>query len=361
MRISVTVASLSGPRIGLPDRHERLRPFFSSIISTHNASSEGPSPLILTVTVNAAVDWTLYVERLALGERHAVVEEHAQAGGKGINVARVLRGMGYESHALVVVGGDTGRRIVRDLEASGVPATAVFARGESRTCVEVVERGTARTTRLHTPGIDADAALLEDIVHAFEKLLGRASRVALCGSLPAGLPDEAYGRLVEEARAHEVPVAVDATGAALREAWRRGPDLLRVTREEAAEALGTRPEALEVPPRDAPGRVGLGIVSDGDGPIEVWSAAGERWRIEPPRVRAMNPIGCGDAMLAGLLAAQEAGSATETALCRATALAAAEAESPVAGRTDPRRGRELEAAVRIDSGSDLGPGSRTRS
>jgi fructose-1-phosphate kinase PfkB-like protein len=131
--------------------------------------------------------------------------------------------------------------------------------------------------------------------------------------------------------------------------WRAGPDLLRINREEAAQALGVSdPAALVLPPARAPGATRLAVVSDGGDPAVAWSAAGQRWQVTPPRVQTRNPIGCGDAMLAGLLATLDAAS-VDDALRFATALAAADAESDFAGRPDAERARGLACEVSVES------------
>jgi tagatose 6-phosphate kinase len=154
---------------------------------------------------------------------------------------------------------------------------------------------------------------------------------------------------VKRAQRRGIRVALDASAPGLRSGWSAGPDLLRINREEAAEALGVQPRQVEAPPRNAPGLTRLGVISDGPDRLVAWNAEGSRWVVFPPAVRAVNPIGCGDTMLAGLIASLQAKRDLEEALRMATALAAAQAESLVAGRPDPERGRSLEPRVRIDN------------
>jgi tagatose 6-phosphate kinase len=304
---------------------------------------------ILTVTPNAAIDRTLRVVQLRPGARHLVRSDHVQAGGKGINVARALARLGARARALVVVGGATGEAICRDLERAGLAPIAVRARGESRTCLEILDESSGLATQLHGRGVAADEQTAHELIAAVAEQLAGVGWLALCGSLAPGMPDDTYARLVDLAHARRVPVALDASGPALRAAWRRGPDLLRVNREEVAEALGVDGAALALPPPASCGDAGLSVVSDGRRPALAWLRAGARWSLTPPPVQVRNPIGCGDAMLAGLLAALAAGRGTADALRFATTLAAADAESEVAGRPDPERARALEPQVRIEA------------
>ncbi|MGH0033002.1 MAG: 1-phosphofructokinase family hexose kinase [Myxococcota bacterium] len=293
---------------------------------------------IATVTLNAALDRTLHVDVLRRGGKSRVREEWAQAGGKGVNVARVLRALGVETRALVLVGGATGRTIARDLADDGLPATCIEAPGESRTCLEIVDtRG--RATQLHGPGVEAGERELAEVAAALRGLPDTFGWVAVCGSLPPAMPHDAVARLVGAARARGLRVAVDTSGPALRHAWAAAPDLVRVNEAEFAE-VGDAADGPTSPER--------GVVSRGALPFEAWERDGERWRVTPPAVREANAIGCGDAMLAGLLASLASGEGFADALRRGTALASADACCPRAGRTDVALAKRLEADVGIE-------------
>jgi tagatose 6-phosphate kinase len=275
----------------------------------------------VTVTPNAAVDWTWFVAELHPRARQEARPVGRQAGGKGVNVSRVLAALGVPVRSVVIVGGSAGAEIVRDLECTGLEPVVVAAGGESRTCLEIVDERSCAATQLHGRGVEADAATARALVAAVGGALEGAAWLALCGSLPPGLPTDAYATLIDVARARGVRVAVDASGAALQAAWHARPDLLRINRNEASDL-----------PDAAAAGAAFGAVSDGPREIAAWEP-GRAWRVAPPRARVRNPIGCGDAMLAGLLARIDAGP-FEAALRFATALATAEAESPVAGRPD---------------------------
>jgi 1-phosphofructokinase family hexose kinase len=302
---------------------------------------------VATVTLNAALDRTLHVGRLELGRVHVVSSEHVQAGGKGVNVARVLRALGVAVKAIVVVGGPSGREIVDDLERSSLPNVPIEAPGESRTCLEIVERGSARATQLHGQGVEGSRQVVDRVVEAVEALPESVSWLAISGSLPPGMPVDAVRRVADAARGRRFRVAVDTRGPALGEAWSVRPELVRVNRDELAEVLGADEETLPVPPYPELGAPGLGVVSHGRAPFMAWLEDGTRWSVTPPRVDVVNAIGCGDSMLAGLLASLIEEVPAEAALRSATALAAAEATSLVAGRTDIALARSLETGVRI--------------
>lgn len=294
--------------------------------------------LVVTVTPNAALDQTLHVAALVPGTRQRVQRSHAQAGGKGINVSRVLAGLGVRVRSVVLLGGPTGARIERDLEQSGLSPIPVQAPGDSRTCTEIVDARSGQVTQLHGAGVHGDAAVARQLIEAVEVACEGARWLALCGSLAEGLPLDTYALLIERARVLGVRVALDTSGPALVAGWKAAPQVVRVNADEARQAgkLGTLPVRR---------RATLSIVSDGGGEITV-RAAGRALSIRPPRVQARNPIGCGDAMLAGLLARIDA-CELAGALRFATAVASADAESECAGRPDFDRARALEAEVEI--------------
>ena len=276
---------------------------------------------VVTVTPNAAVDWTCFVEELHPRARQEARIVGRQAGGKGVNVSRVLAALGVPVRSVVVVGGAAGAEIVRDLDRGGLGPVVVEAGGESRICLEIVEERGGAATQIHGLGVEADDTTARALVAAVEEALEGAAWLALCGSVSRGLPIDLYATLIDVARARGVRVAVDASGAALCAAWHAHPDLLRINRDEAADLAGGAADGSP-----------FGAVSDGPRAITAWEP-GRTWRVEPPPVRVRNPIGCGDAMLAGLLARIDAGP-FESALRFATALASAEAASPLAGRPD---------------------------
>ncbi|MBE7452918.1 MAG: hexose kinase [Kofleriaceae bacterium] len=296
--------------------------------------------LVVTVTPNAALDQTLHVAALEPGTRQRVRRSHVQAGGKGVNVSRVLARLGVPVRSVVVVGGVTGASIERDLAESGLVPIGVPAPGDSRTCTEIIDARSGQTTQLHGPGVRGDAGVARHLVETVEAACNGASWLALCGSLAEGLPIDIYALLIERARARGLRVALDTSGAALVAGWRAAPEIVRVNADEVREVAGACSASCHA------ARL-LTVVSDGAGEIMA-STPRSRLRIRPPAVRVRNPIGCGDAMLAGLLARIDACGLDDT-LRFATALASADAESVCAGRPDIARARALEAAVELRS------------
>lgn len=279
------------------------------------------------------------VTRLEPGTLHRVESEHAQAGGKGLNVARLLRAQGCHVHAVVVVGGESGQWILRDLELAGIRASAVHAPGASRTCLEIVDHE-ARATQLHGVGVDGGGAAGEHLVACVAEAARGAAWIALCGSLARDMSPETAARIVEVGRDAGAKVAVDTSGAALRAALAAGPDLVRINR---AEAEGAEGRLAGVP---------FCVVSDGAGDSWARSRATGAWSVATPVVAVRNTVGCGDAMLAGLLASLAAGADDVAALRWGTSLAAAQAEADHAGTASLMRARAIAGSIAIEARCD---------
>ena len=168
---------------------------------SRTASTADPDPhrkMIITVTLNAAIDKTLAVPNFRLGRRHRAVEQTAMAGGKGVNVARALRALGQPVIATGVAGGPTGTRIVEHLTEEGILNDFVRIREESRTSTAVVDPTSGEQTEINEHGPHVTEAELELFV---DKLLYLGKGAAVCvisGSLPRGVDAGLYGRLIEE-------------------------------------------------------------------------------------------------------------------------------------------------------------------
>ena len=196
--------------------------------------------MIITVTLNAAIDKTLAVPNFRLGRRHRAVEQTAMAGGKGVNVARALRALGQPVIATGIAGGPTGTRIVEHLTDEGILNDFVRIREESRTSTAVVDPTSGDQTEINEHGPHVSDAELDLFV---DKLLYLAKGAAVCvfaGSLPRGVDEGFYGRLIEEMRRLDVTTVLDSEGEPLLVATRKGPDVVYAERARGRGAGGAR-------------------------------------------------------------------------------------------------------------------------
>lgn len=303
-------------------------------------------PVILTVTLNTALDITYRVRSLTPHRSHRVTEVTERPGGKGVNAARVLAALGHAVTVTGFTGGATGRVVREALSAvPGVVDALVPIGGATRRTVAVVDESTGDATRLDEPGPLVSPAEWGAFQEAYEGLLPGVSAVALCGSLPPGVPVGAYAGLVRAARAAGVPVLLDTGGEPLRRGVAARPDLIKPNAAELAELTGAH-EPLRAT-RDARRRGARSVVASlgGEGLLAVTEEG--RWRAAPPARLRGNPTGAGDSVVAGLLSGLADGLPWPDKLARAVALSAATVLAPAAGEFDRAAYPELLGRVTV--------------
>lgn len=182
--------------------------------------------MIVTVTLNAALDVSYEAEGLSWQSTRDVSRVRHRAGGRGVAVARVLHTFGHEVLAAGLAGGATGELIREDLGRSSIPVAFTGIRRESRRVLQVSDTASGRTMRLREPGPYVTTEELGRFAADYRRMLADATAVVLCGTLPAGLPPEIYGSLATWAAEGGVPVILNAGGSALRYAASRRPDLV---------------------------------------------------------------------------------------------------------------------------------------
>ncbi|TDD12376.1 1-phosphofructokinase family hexose kinase [Nonomuraea diastatica] len=319
--------------------------------------------MILTVTLNLALDVTYQLPAVDWDGVNRVTSVHRRAGGKGVNVARVLAALGHEVLVTGLAGGPTGQAIDGDLRAAGLPSALTPIATDSRTTLAVTEtpaptppgpvtdRGsgervgpapagagaggaeTARTALFNEPGPEVTPGELEGFVRRYESLVAAADAVVLSGSLPRGVPHDTYAALAAIAADKGVPAIVDADGEPLRHAPRGRPSVVKPNAEELARAVpGGRPaEGAQALRERGAGAV---VVSMGSGGLLAVTGEGT-FRARMPYTVGGNPTGAGDSLVAGLALGLVERAPWPDRLRRAAALGAAAVAAPVAGDFDP--------------------------
>jgi 1-phosphofructokinase family hexose kinase len=298
--------------------------------------------VILCVAANPSIDRLFTVDRLVPGEIHRPADFVQVAGGKGLNVARAAATLGADVEAAALLGGHAGRWIAQELETEGVRLRATWARAETRSSLSV-----AGALEGLTEFYEHGAPVTEEEWTAFAALAleaaGPADWTTISGSLPPGAPAGGYLPLMKVAR-----VAFDSLEAGIDVR----PAIAKLNAEEAARATG-------LDTGDAAGALaaaralrersgGTAIVTRGsDGAILV-TPSGDALT---GRVDAMGPypVGSGDAFLAGLMVALDAGRDWPQALAAALGAGAANAEHAGAGRLERGRAEELAARASVDA------------
>lgn len=280
--------------------------------------------MIVTLTTNPSLDRTISLEDpLRVGEVQAALGAREDAGGKGINVARVVAAAGRPTLAVLPL--DPSDAFAGALEATGIPVQTVPHDGATRANITIADDA-GTTTKLNLPGAtftESDAAALTAAVVAAAE---GADWLVLAGSLAPGLPEDYYVSVIESVRsvwgAAAPRIAVDTSGPALAEAVASGrPDLIKPNDEELAELAGrdldptlSLPEAVVAIASDlVPGAVGAALVTlGGDGAVLV--TADGSWHGTPPPTRVRSTVGAGDSSLAGYLLAETVGASPQERL-----------------------------------------------
>ena len=298
--------------------------------------------MILTVTMNPAVDKTCELEKLLPGEVNRLIKCSSVAGGKGINVTKVLRQFHMPVAAVGFLGGSGGRFIEEAMEKMGVECHFTRIQGETRTNVNVLSQD-GTVTELLEPGPEILPKELEHFKKQFTGCLERCEIVVLSGSVPTGVPVDIYGKLIEECHRVGRKVCLDASGELLREGMKAKPDIVKPNRRELEYLTGKTLEDGILPETvlyktaltEARKLVSMGIgkvvlsmgaegllyVGDGQ---ELYQAA--------KKVKTVNTVGCGDTVVASLCMSELEGDDPEVQLQKAAALAAANAMTWENGR-----------------------------
>ncbi|SOB79535.1 1-phosphofructokinase family hexose kinase [Streptomyces sp. 1331.2] len=302
--------------------------------------------MILTVTLNAAVDVTYRLDRVARHGSNRIETVTERAGGKGVNVARVLAALGHDTAVTGLAGGVTGQALRAELAAAGLRDELVPIGGTTRRTVAVVEDVTGDATVYLEPGPTVTTEEWSDFTVRYRRLLRTARAVVLSGSLPLGVPPDAYGRLVALATEAGVPAVLDAEGPALLAGLGAGPALVKPNAAELAAAAGPVAPLTGARMLRTAGARAV-VVSLGPGGLLASTPEGD-WRARPPEAARGNPTGAGDSAVAALTAGLVAGTPWPERLAEAVALSAATVLAPLAGSFDPADHRRLRPLVRVE-------------
>lgn len=300
--------------------------------------------MILTVTLNAALDVTYHVDRLVQNTTHRVERVTRRAGGKGINVAQVLRTLGEDVVVTGLAGGDTGTAIRTDLARRGLTDELVPTAAESRGTLAVVADGDA--TGFYEPGPQVTDAEWRTFLARYDELVAAATVVALSGSLPPTVPVDGYATLVGRAHAAGCATIVDADGDALRAALTARPGLVTPNRDELFGATGVHDPPAAAALLRAEGAAAVAATLGADGMLLVTEE--DSWRARLTDAVAGNPTGAGDACVAALAAGEARETPWRGRLRDAVALSAAAVATPVAGEVDLARYTRNREAVSVE-------------
>jgi 1-phosphofructokinase/tagatose 6-phosphate kinase len=309
--------------------------------------------LILTVTLNAAIDRTVAVPNFRLARRHRAVESRTVAGGKGINVARALSLLGRPVIAAGFVGGPTGIRVLEQLREESVLTDFTRIAAETRINLAVIDPTSGDQTEINERG---PAVSAEEVKRLFERigyLAGGAKICVLAGSLPPGAGDDLYARLIGDLGRRGVPVVLDAEGEAMMAGIRAGASMVTPNEREAEELVGQEFADGGDVAQGLHELVRMGAaeasITRPDGCVAAVGAGSERRLLEvhTEPLEPVSTVGSGDAYLAGYVAARYDGRSAEDCLAYGVACGAESTQHFGAGTVDRHQVERLVGEVAV--------------
>jgi len=310
--------------------------------------------VIVTVTMNAALDRTLTVPNFHRGHRHRASQVLTLAGGKGINVARALKRLDVPVVATGLAGGRTGTRIVEELTAEAILNDFVRISEESRTSTAVVDPTESSYTEINEWGPRVAPEELDILLEKIHYLSRGADFVVFAGSLPRGVDEGFYADAIRELNRRGVPTVLDTDGEPLRRGVEAEPFLVSPNQREAEHVVGQELDD------DEDFLMALDAIADaGARNVHVTVDTGcfalfredrqvRRYRALAPQLEPISTVGAGDVLLAQFIAAKLAGRHSDDALRLAVAAGAASTLEVGAGRFEPRDVGRLAAGVQIE-------------
>jgi 1-phosphofructokinase family hexose kinase len=310
--------------------------------------------VIVTVTLNAAVDRTLTVPNFQTGHRHRASASLTSAGGKGINVARALKRLDSPVIATGLAGGRTGDRIIDELAAEAILNDFVRISDESRTSTALVDPTEGMLSEIYEWGPAVRPDELEVLLDKLHYLSRVASYVVFCGSLPRDVADDFYAEAIRDLNRRGVHCVLDTEGEPLRVGVEAEPFLVSPNQREAESLVGQ--EFSD----DEDFLVALDTIADlGARNVLITQETScfglfreertpRRFRASIPRIEPVAPVGAGDVLLAGFLAARFNGRPFDDALRQAIGCAAASVVELGPGRFDPREAQRLASSVELE-------------
>ncbi|MFD2444352.1 1-phosphofructokinase [Bacillus sp. CGMCC 1.16607] len=306
--------------------------------------------MITTITLNAALDKTYYLPKLSLGETNRLQQLHVEPGGKGVNVAKVLHTLGVNVCTSGFIGGSNGKRITQLLDERNISHDFIAIQGESRECLTIIDNEAKQETEILEVGPEISSDEWDRLCFHMKKIAKKSEMIILSGSLPLGVPDEGYGKLIDIIQQNGSKAILDTSGSALLYGIESAPFVIKPNEHELKQVLKketiTFQEAVEVGKTLIEKGIQNVCISFGkEGAVLITQNA--TYRVKVPPMNIVNTIGSGDSMLAGLAAGFYTNLPVEETLVLASACGAANALQPSAGRVELTEVRRLINQIEI--------------
>jgi 1-phosphofructokinase len=259
--------------------------------------------MIYTITLNPALDRTIWIDRIRDDVSNRILDECSYAGGKSIDVSKVLKNLDMDSIALGFVGGFAGRELEGRLLNEGIQSDFIRVAGETRTNIILHEKETGRQLAFNARGPEIRPSEIMQLVEQLEKL-PCPELVTIGGSLPPGVSPEIYRKIIMIFGKCRARVVLDVDGHALSAGIKARPNIIKPNIHELSELVGrelSKMDDVVAAAREInQGGVEIVLVSMGARGILLVSN-GEEYVAEPPEVKVENTIGAGDSSVAGFI------------------------------------------------------------
>ena len=284
--------------------------------------------MIYTITLNPALDKQLTVSDIRFNDVLIAESVQLDFGGKGFNVSRMLKELNQPSKAVGLLGGQTGRTIETGLKAQGIDVVSIPVSGETRTNVSVVTPGGSKHIKVNEKGPTISESELQQVFQTISENAAKGTLWVLAGSIPPGVDVAVYQRMTQKIKELGGDVVLDTSGAALKQGLLARPKLVKPNLFELSQLTGREITSLQEI-LDNPAithAVGAEFVAISAGDKGALLTDGEKTALcLPPEIQEANPVGAGDAMVAGLSFALYHGYDLEQALMLGVACGTASA------------------------------------
>ena len=294
--------------------------------------------MITTITMNASIDKAYFMDSvIENGTVMRVAQCRNTAGGKGLNVARAASRCGADVQASGMVGGFNGQYLESMLNADGIAHRFVYVAGETRSCINILDEKYGSTEYLE-PGCEISPEEEADFMEKYPEIIKDSDVITISGSIPKGMKKDIYGRMIAIAKDMGKKVLLDTSGENLRQGIKAKPTLVKPNQDEIEQLFDVKLHSVEEVISYAWKIYEQGI------PYVVISLGGKGACMlckdgllqgQPPKIEAVNTVGCGDSMVGALAVSLERGDTPAKALQFAMAVAASNALSPNTGDVNP--------------------------
>lgn len=306
--------------------------------------------MIITLSLNPAVDKTLEIQDFKVNSVNRVSRARLDAGGKGINVSKMIARLGGRSTAIGVLAGSSGRYIKEQLDLLNIENDFIFVEGETRTNVKIVDSVNGLNTDINEGGPDISNNALDEVMEKALEAADENTILVLAGSVPANVSKETYKRMIAAAKSKGAKTILDADGELLRQGLEAGPYMIKPNINELGmlfnKDISNSQEAIDLAKELFSYGVEIIVISLGS-EGSVLMTKDKTLLVEGLKVEVISTVGAGDAMVATLALAIERQYSLEDAIVLATAASAASVMTPGTSPGDPKVIEELKDRVRF--------------